>query len=73
MLDPYPDEAMDTGFHIPVTDEDLVYRGDRYVEGNSPNVLYFPSYHLLFKLMRACIGVKDKNSLWFKTKENDNN
>ena len=57
LQDPYPDENMDTNFATPKTDEDLVYRGSRYVEGNSPNVLYFPSALILQKIMRACVGV----------------
>lgn len=65
MIDPYPDEQLDAGFSIPATDEDLVYRGTRYVDGNSPNVLYFPSAIMLQKIIRACIGVKDPNDLWF--------
>jgi hypothetical protein len=66
LIDPYPDEQLDTNFAIPATDEDLVYRGTRYVEGNSPNVLYFPSGLMMMKLMRACIGVTDIEKLWFK-------
>lgn len=66
MIDPYPEEQLDTNFAIPITDEDLVYRGSRYVEGNSPNVLYFPSSLILQKIMRACVGVTDVNKLWFK-------
>ena len=58
MIDPYPDEQMDTNFAVPLTDEDLVYRGSRYVKGNSPNVLYFPSGIMLQKIIRACIGVE---------------
>ena len=50
---------METKFIIPKTDDDLVYRGDRYLEGNSPNAIYFPSKLLLFKIMRACINVDD--------------
>jgi hypothetical protein len=57
LMDPYPDENVDTHFALPKTDEDLVYRGSRYVEGNSPNVLYFPSAIMLQKIMRACVGV----------------
>ena len=64
--DPYPDELMETTFFIPKTEEDLVYRGDRYVKGNSPNAIYFPSKKMLFKIMRACIDVEDENKLWFK-------
>jgi len=58
LFDPFPEEHMDSEFSIPKTQEDLVYREDRYIYGNSPNMLYFPSRKLLFKIMRACIGVE---------------
>ena len=56
---------MESSFRIPITDEDLVYRVNRYTKGNSPNTLYFPSKMMLFKMMRACIGVTDPKDLWF--------
>ena len=65
MFDPYPEELPETNFAIPKTDEDLVYRGDRYVKEYSPKVIYFPSKMCLFKIMRACIGVDDPKELWF--------
>lgn len=65
LFDPYPLEPMETKFHIPETDEDLVYQQERFVYNNSPNTLYFPSKMLLFKIMRACIGITDPKDLWF--------
>jgi len=73
IVDPFPNEERlnkskaalpekgdsDTS-HIP-----LVYPAERYVEGNSPYCLYIPSNELMFKLMRACIGVKKPQDLWF--------
>jgi len=56
---------METHFHVPETEEDLVYRGNRYIKGNSPNLLYFPSKLMLFKIMKACVGIQNKNDLWF--------
>ena len=56
---------METDFAVPQTQEDLVYRSDRYVETYTPHVIYYPSKLLLFKLMRACIGVKKEEDLWF--------
>ena len=50
---------METHFHVPDTDDDLVYRVNKYVEGDSPALLYFPSKLLLFKIMKACVGVKN--------------
>jgi len=57
MADPYPEEMMETTFLIPTSNNDLVYRSQRYVKGNSPNSIYFPSKMVLFKIMRACIDV----------------
>ena len=71
MFDPYPNETMETSFNIPTTDEDLVYRGDRYVKKCSPNAIYFPSKKVLFKIMRACLDVTDPEKLWFKMKDDE--
>ena len=27
-------------------------------------IIYMPSKEMMFKMMRACIGVTDKNDLW---------
>ena len=48
LFDPFPEEPMETNFLVPETEEDLVYRPNRYVEGESPNLLYFPSKLVLF-------------------------
>ena len=37
---------------------DLVYSLDRYNLNKNPNCVYFPSKPLLFKMMKACIGVE---------------
>ena len=62
---------METSFRIPKTDEDLVYRIDRYIENNSPTSIYFPSKMCLFKIMRACIDIEDPEHLWFKIKNQE--
>ena len=63
---------MDVSFEIPKEDDDLVYPDDRYVDGNSPNVIYFPSNLILFKMMRACLGVSNEMDIWFNSyKYND--
>lgn len=59
---------METNFYIPKSDEDLVYRASRYVKSCSPHSIYFPSKRVLFKIMRACIGVQDPQELWFQLK-----
>ena len=57
MFDPFPNEPMETEFAVPENGEDLVYRGDRYVKDRSPNCIYFPSKLLLWKMMRASVGI----------------
>jgi hypothetical protein len=56
---------MESKYKLPITADNLVYATERFTEGNSPNTLYFPSKLLLFKIMKACIGVKFKEHLWF--------
>ena len=65
MFDPYPSEQMETDFHVPKDENDLVYRLGQYEPGNSPVVAYFPSKLVLFKLMRACIGAESEKDLWY--------
>jgi hypothetical protein len=60
-------EPMETKFKIPESDEDLVYHDERYKPGNSPNVAYFPSNLMLFKIMRACIDIEKPEDLWFNS------
>jgi hypothetical protein len=63
--DPFPTEPMEMDFPIPEDEDMLVYRGNRYCEDNSPNMLIIPSRMVMFKIMRACVGVKNKEDLWF--------
>ena len=69
MHDPYPHEKIETEFTIPITDDDLTYPENTYIENNSPHVHYFPSRLLMFKLMRACIDVQNPKDLWFNKLE----
>ena len=64
MHDPFPSEELEVNFATPETYADLVYRGCRYEEGNSPNMLYIPSAKVLFKIMRASIGVSKIEDFW---------
>ena len=54
----------------PIDEEDqevktnLTYHLDRYVEECSPMCVYIPNRALLWKMMRACIGVSDVGDLW---------
>ena len=70
MFDPFPQERSEIPFSIPKETDEYVYRLDRYEEGNSPKMLFYPSRRLLFKMMRATIGVKKKEELWYKRYEN---
>jgi len=35
----------------------------------SPRLIYMPRKELIFKMMRACIGVEDETELWFNRNE----
>ena len=52
MPDPFKKEWIEAQFPLDG------YSEDRYVEGESPSVVYIPSKQIMIKLMRACIGVK---------------
>ena len=44
---------------------DLVYRKGIIGTTYSPPCIYLPTRNVMFKLMRACIGVKYAGDLWF--------
>ena len=48
----------------------LAYRAERYHSG-FPSCLYLPSNDVLFKLMRACIGVERIQDLWIYCDEDE--
>ena len=53
---------------ISIHDDDLaknIYAEVRYNENYSPICIYLPSNDLLFKMMRAAIGIEDIKDLWF--------
>ena len=43
----------------------LVYRRIVFDQPHSPACIYLPSKAVIFKLMRACIGVESPRDLWF--------
>lgn len=47
-------------------ESELLYAESRYVVGESPKPVYLPSRKMMFKLMRACLEVKEVSSLWFR-------
>ena len=57
MLDPFPLEPEPSE---PFTEDIDVYPASKYIDGASPNMLYLPCNKVLFKIMRACIGVQFK-------------
>ena len=50
---------------MPWNIEDLVYPASRYIEEGSPKCIYIPSQEIMLTIMRACVGVKDPEHLWF--------
>ena len=75
--DPFPQDTFmmgtdaDTKF-IQQMEQDLwtqVYPEERINGYNSPQVIYIPNKAVMFKIMRACIGVKTKDELWINFKE----
>lgn len=50
---------------IPKKIDDLVYAKTRYIPNFAPFCIYIPKTELMFKMMRACIGIKDPKDLWF--------
>ena len=72
MADPFPDgqtqdfsdqSIIKNSGEIGLTD--LVYPAYRYVDGQIPIMMFIPGKHMLFKMMRACLGCKSENDLWF--------
>ena len=77
-IDPFPDDPMDVSYETPSEvsggdgpgpriPEDIstyAYAKSRLIEGFVPTVVYEPSKEIMFKMMRACIGVTDKKDLW---------
>jgi len=68
ITDPYPDDDLniigsrDDGedtLPLPEKVEDYVYPDSRYIMGKSPYCIYIPNKEIMFKMMRACIKVKD--------------
>ena len=65
--DPFPKEAKnDIDFARPIGPQELVYAETRYSEEQSPKCIFVPNTDTMFKLMRACVSVRDVKSLWFR-------
>jgi hypothetical protein len=48
--------------------KNFIYKEYKYQKGSSPFILYKPRKDILFKMMRACIGIKkgEMPNLWKK-------
>ena len=64
MLDPFPNEK---SLSIPYKQKDkmdLAYEKSRYLPDQHLSMIYIPRAEMMFKMMRACIGVKEISELW---------
>lgn len=50
---------------LPQNPEDMAYPRSHMKEAVTPLGIFIPRRELLLKMMRACIGVTDKNQLWY--------
>lgn len=57
------DEGLEVA-KIPTSMEQDVYPPARYLEEFSPVVIFIPKKEIMFKMMRACIGVRCTSDLW---------
>ena len=69
MQDPFPDNILEDDKvlqkSLPIDYTNLVYHKSKYIKGNSPKCMYFPSRYIMFKLIRACVDVYTIKELWF--------
>lgn len=66
--DPFPNDQGSKShglLTVPESAYDFVYPEIRLDEDRSPATIFIPTKELMFKLMRASIGVKAKEELWF--------
>ena len=72
MADPFPKEDVGFHAHIPEAYSDHVYPEQRMCAGDgSPMCIYIPSDIITLKLIRACMGVKTPEELWFNKVEEE--
>ena len=77
-VDPFPDDPMTVNYKtpseipggdgpgpsIPESSDQFAYAKSRLIKGKFPQIIYIPTKEVLFKMMRACIGVAKKEDLW---------
>ncbi len=68
MQDPFPKEQNDADVPNLEQVDDLVYPPNSYIEDYVPQFVYIPSDKMMFKIMRACIGLTNPEDLWYKIK-----
>ena len=49
----------------------FMYPEERTVGVDSPMMIYFPNKALMFKIMRACIGINKIEDLWISNNNDD--
>jgi len=54
----------------PKFETNLVYKTCHYNTQYSPMIIDSPSDYILYKIMRACIGIQKKEDLWIYDKSN---
>ena len=73
LTDPFPNEEEsmnneeDTALNnmMLVDPHVMIYPKCRIIHNDSPQPIYIPNRAMMFKLMRACIGITNPNDLWF--------
>ena len=56
---------------MPTDYDSPVYAESRYEVGTSPTVIYIPKKEVMFKIMRACIGIKRVEDIWINVKNDE--
>ena len=68
--DPFPKENLfKSKFSKPDDIDNLVYAKSRFNPDEPPQVVYIPRREMMFKMMRACIEVKNTEELWVQNSE----
>ena len=65
-LDPFPFETKkdEECPCFPRFVSEMAYESDRFIPKLAPFVIYIPKKEIMWKIMRACIGVTTKEGLW---------
>ena len=67
--DPFPKEDLFKSKCTKPTDLHYqVYKKSRYTHDVPPQTIYIPRREIMFKMMTACVGVKEIDDLWLSKK-----